>query len=127
MGRLFKGAVSAEKVFDTITSGVDKLAFTQEERSDMNKLLADRIADFAKETLEENSIRSIARRYVAIAVTSVFLFLTLLYVAMQMAGQAVGEIKELLFDSPLSTAFIMVLAFFFGGYYAKSFSLLKKK
>jgi len=122
-----KGMLNAETVFETVANGVDKLAFTAEEKAELNKELAGKMADFTKDTLSENSIRSKTRRFVAIAVTAVFLALVLLYVGLLYVGFPVTELKELIFESPLSNAFIMVLAFFFGGYYLKQLNLKKDK
>ena len=120
---LFKGKLDISKVFETIATGTDKLFFTQEEKSELNVMLADKVAEYAKNTLSENTVRSRTRRYISIAIITVFLLLTITYTIASMLGMETDIIKDLLFDSPLSTSFIMVLAFFFGGYYLKGMKL----
>ena len=123
---IFKGKVSAQKVFDTVANGVDKLAFTNEERSDLNLKIADKVAEFANNSLSENTLRSKTRRFVSIAIVGVYLLLSLVLVGLSFTEHNTELLSTLLFDSPLSTAFIMVLAFFFGGYYLKGISLKQK-
>ncbi|MBE9468968.1 MAG: hypothetical protein IMY72_11715 [Bacteroidetes bacterium] len=127
MIKLFKGKLDAGKVFDTISSGVDKLAFTQQEKSELNMLLADKVAVFAKDTLSESTVRSKTRRFISISIISTYLLMLLLLVVLSLLKVEVSTIKELIFDSPLSSGFIMVLVFFFGGYYLKGFSLKKEE
>ena len=98
---LFEGKIKVGKLVEDVTSGVDKLFLTKEEKADYSKEQASNLAQFTKDTLSENTIRSKARRVIAFIII----------------GNAVFG----------STTVIMVLAFFFGGYYAKGISLTKKK
>lgn len=116
-------SLKADKVFDTVSRGVDKLAFTSQEKSELNMKLADKVAEFTKDSLNESTIRSSTRRFVAKIVITVYLFLVILYVLLTVMGYPTAELKEMVTESPLTTAFVMVLVFFFGGYYAKSLGI----
>jgi hypothetical protein len=123
---IFKGKIDAQSTFDTIASGIDKLAFTQEERSDFNKMLADKTAEFYASSLSESTIRSKTRRFIAIAVIVNVFLVFWLCVGLAFFGKDISIILKLSEGFSLSTAFIMVLAFFFGGYYLKGVSLKKQ-
>lgn len=121
--RFFKGKLDAQNVFDTVSRGVDKLAFTDQERATMNAQLAEKLAEYAKDSLSESTTRSQTRRFVSIAVVTVYLLLVLLTVVLALMGKSDQYVNQLVTDSTLTTGFIMVLAFFFGGYYLKQISL----
>lgn len=114
--------IDAQKTFDTISGGIDKLAFTNQERADLNVKLADKVADFAEKTLSENTIRSKARRLISYVI--VFAYIGLVVGSLFIDNE---YLQSLVLNSPMQTAFIMVLAFFFGGYYMKNFELKGKK
>lgn len=118
--QFFKGKIDIGKAFDTVTGGVDKSFFSQEERADLNRGIADAQVDFIKTTVSENSVRSITRRYLAIAIVGVFL---LLLIAAAVAYAFSADYAKFLLELALTlnTLVMMVAAFFFGGYYAKKF------
>lgn len=106
--------INPQKVFENISKGVDNLAFTQQERAELNMKLADKVAEYAEKTLSENTIRSKARRIIAYVIVFTWITAALLDIWIDNA-----DLTYLWQDSVLKTAFIMVLAFFFGGYYLK--------
>ena len=124
--KLFKGRLDASEVFNTISNGVDKLAFTDQERAAMNLQIADKVAEYAKDTLAESTVRSYTRRFVSIAIVSVYLVLVLAAVVLSLFNAPnTANLLQFVTDSPLTTGFIMVLAFFYGGYYLKHINLKK--
>lgn len=126
--KFFKGKVDAGKLVENITSGVDKMAFTAEERSDFNLKVADKMAEHIGNTLNENTIRSRTRRHISYVIVYIFVFLVLSAIVMSFYDQAKSDfIFKVIEDSSIQTGFVMVLAFFFGGYYLKSVGLNKKK
>ncbi|WP_297096383.1 hypothetical protein [uncultured Draconibacterium sp.] len=76
---LFNSAnkLDPQRTFDTISSGVDKLFFTNEEKSDAAKQAWDQWIEWYKLNSDENSARSVTRRILAIMFSSIFLFLLL--------------------------------------------------
>ena len=103
---------------------IDKLVFTNEERAKFNLLMADKVAEYAKDTLSESTIRSKTRRFISICIISTYLILVFALVVLSVFSIKNTIIQTLVLNSPLTTGFIMVLAFFFGGYYLQSW---KKK
>jgi hypothetical protein len=117
----FVGKINPQKTFDTISKGIDNLAFTSEERAKLNILLADKVADFAEKSLNENTIRSKSRRAVAYVVVVAYIGLIIFSLFVDSE-----YVHGLVTNSALNTAFLMVLAFFFGGYYMEGFTKKKK-
>ena len=106
------GSINAGRAFETISKGVDNLAFTAQERAKLNEQLADKVATFAEKTLNENTIRSKSRRFISylIVVSYILALLTACFYSSD-------TITYIIKNSALKTGFVMVLAFFFGGYY----------
>jgi len=121
------GKKNVDKVINGAISGIDKLVFSQEERADFNKNVADSVSTFVKNTVDENSTRSITRRFIAFAVMGVYLILVLgSGIAFFFNEKASIFLFEL--SKSQSTMAIMVAAFYFSGYYVgKAVSLVKNK
>lgn len=119
-GMFGKSTLDVNNVFDKVSGGIDKLNFSNQERAAYNKEAADALAMFTKETLSESTDRSVTRRWIALAITAVYMLMSMCCMVLAFFDQ---EKAKLLLDVSsalsLDTAFIMVLAFFFGGYYLK--------
>lgn len=125
-GLFGRSTLDVNNVFDKVSGGIDKLNFSNQERAAYNKEAADALAAFTKETLSESTDRSCTRRWIAIAITAIYMIMSLC--CMVLAFFSTDKAKLLLDVSSalgLDTAFIMVLAFFFGGYYLKLISQKK--
>lgn len=127
---LFTGKLNAGEVFETLANGVDKLNFSSQERAKQNELLADKVAEFAKDSLGESTVRSQTRRSVSIMIIISYLLIVFGYVAVKLLKfENIEFLEKIITDSPLSTGFTLVITFFFGGYYLrnfKNFSLKRK-
>lgn len=126
---IFKGKLDANKVFDTVSKGIDKLSFSDQERATMNLGIADKIAEFAGNTLSENTERSKARRVIAYIIIGNVVLLLWAVIILSFLGynDAASFIQKLATDWQMHTAFIMVLAFFFGGYMMRNIPLKSKQ
>ena len=125
---LFKGKIDVGRVVDKLADGADTLRFSNEERAEFNLKMADRLAEYAKDTLSENTIRSKARRHIALIVVYTFIVLLIAAIVLHFVDPEKSKfLIEIISGSPISTGFIMVLAFFFGGYYLKNVSFVNKK
>lgn len=110
--------LDVNNVFTSISTGIDQLGFTKEEKEIYNKAAADALATFTKDTLGESTDRSKTRRQIALIVTAIYLLISISCIIL--AFFDINKARLLLDVSSalsLDTAFIMVLAFFFGGYY----------
>lgn len=122
------GKVDVGKIIDSATKGADKLAFSKQERANFNAKAADKLAEFVGSSLSENTIRSKTRRHIAFVVVYAFILLVLFAIVLSFFDQTKSDfVFQVIKDSSIQTGFIMVLAFFFGGYYMKGISLNKKK
>lgn len=127
LSSLFKSKIDLGKTFEALQQGVDKTFYTNEERSEHDIQVADSVVEFYKMTLDESTIRSKTRRFVAIIIISVFLLITIMYALLPFFGIKTDHLEPLVFNSPLATGFITVIAFFFGGYYISRFVKKKKE
>ncbi len=111
---IFKGRLDAGKTFDTIASGIDKLAFTNQERAEFNVKMADSMAEFAKLSISENTIRSRTRRFIAIFLILNIMLIFWLCVALVLLKHDISVILELVGIFKLGIAFLTIIGFFFG-------------
>ena len=116
---IFNG--KAADVAEKALGFADKFGLTQKEK-------AEGVLEFIKNTIGENSTRSKTRRFVAIAIVSNYLLLINASAVLYCIGLV--ERAKFIFElanTSLGTAFVMVLAFFFGGYYVGKFKGQVKK
>ena len=110
---------------------VDDKQFTSEERSRYYMGLAYATTEFAKSTMSENTERSRTRRSIAEVSVYFFYFLTLLLIGLWRFDSAwFDATKALLIEFKYPAIILMIMAFFFGGYYLNKFvpqDILKKK
>jgi len=122
VGKIFGNSNTVDKVIDNAARIADNLKFTEQERAKLNQEMSDSLAKHAEATLNENTDRSIARRYISVAMIALYVVVVVLVIVLNVIGklvlaqQVVSACKELYLD----VAFVMILAFFFGGYYANS-------
>ena len=104
-----------QQTFNTISSGVDKLFFTNEEKSDAAKQAWDQWIEWYKLNSDENSARSKTRRILAIMFAAIFLFLLLcsgaVYLINETYANFLFELSKSIF--PLVSG---ILLFYFGYY-----------
>jgi sterol desaturase/sphingolipid hydroxylase (fatty acid hydroxylase superfamily) len=105
--------VNPQKVFDTVANGIDKLAFTKEEKADFNKEMIKAQSEFVKNTLAESSVRSRTRRFIAKSIVILVIGLT---VAAAIAWPFYNEYSNFLFKviDSYKVVFLTVCSFYFG-------------
>ena len=106
---------TAGKVVDGVISGVDKLFFTDEEKTEASQKAMDSIYSFIKTTMDESSIRSITRRVLAVMIVAAFLFL-LIFGALVYFFDSAWAAHALSCASALSNLVLAVSVFYFGPY-----------
>jgi len=127
---IIKGGIDIGDTANNLLSKLDDSKFTEQEKAGYNKQMADATAEFYKLTLNENTVRSRTRRKIAIMIIKNYLVVLWLFVLLWGANQFttleidLNMLIEIIKLFNIVTAFIMILAFFFGGYYAQKF---KKK
>lgn len=111
---------AATKTMGMLGNGLDMLVLTDEEKIQYNQKQADQWFDWAKQQKEENSLRSMARREIALLVCRSYVAMIWLSATCHMFDMA-DKAKFLfkLANVGLGTAFVAVIIFYFGGYYAE--------
>ena len=127
---IFGGStLSADKVFTSVAKGIDNLGFTEQEKATFTKEMAEGLAKYTIETLGESSDRSKTRRDIAIMIVSLYLLTFVVALIMMLISKDLTSVKmiiELANEMNLSIGFLMVLGFFFGGYYLQNLMGKKK-
>jgi hypothetical protein len=116
-GIFTKGSgIDPQKTFDTVASGVDKLFFTNQEKSEAAQKAWDQWLEWYKLSSSENSARSYTRRILAVIFSTTFLFMLL---AAAGAWLVDPDYATFLFNVA-KELFPMVsgILFFYFGYYA---------
>ena len=118
----------AVKLVGNIRGMIDDSKFTDEERSRYQMKLADSTTEFVKATLSESTERSRTRRSIAVVSIYYFYFLTSALVLLwKFDPDWYQAALDLVVQFKLPIAFIMIMAFFFGGYYLNKFGSKQKE
>ena len=105
---IIKGAID---LVGNVTKMIDDSKLTSQEA-------AAATAQFVKDTLSENTERSRTRRSIAVDTIRFFFLLTIFLIVVWKFDPLWFEAsKNLIIEFKLPVAFLMVMAFFFGGYY----------
>ena len=123
------GATKAVKPITSIASsaakGIDALFFTDEEKAELSKAVMKIWLDVQKVTANESSIRSVARRIIAIGVVATYLGILLCGCAVYKLDP---EYSRFLFEVAVSlNTFVLTIMVFYFGYYALSNIIKAKK
>lgn len=117
---VFGGGEAAEhtvkKAADGIYNGLDKLVYTEEEKAEARQKGVDTFLKFAELTREENSVRSVTRRYLAwfISLNTFAAFWLTVIFALNNKDEMVKKIVSLAEAFHIGWAFAGVVVFYFG-------------
>lgn len=117
---LFGGSANAEKIVNTaadgIYNGLDKLVYTDEEKTDAYQKGVDTFLAFVKVAYDDNSFRSVTRRWLAWAIVGFNLLLAGTASAFAIMGKIdiVNSILAIATSLQLGWAFVAVVVFYFG-------------
>ncbi len=106
----------AEKAADGLYYGIDKLVYTDEEKAEAFAEARQVYLEFVKTAYDQNSIRSVTRRWLAWGVCSWMLVnaqIAIVYALLE-RNQAVKDVIEIATAMKLGWAFVTVLVFYFG-------------
>jgi hypothetical protein len=110
------GPKAAEKVLDAGISGIDKLIFTEEEKSEVRTKLADQWLELQKLLGEETTTRSVSRRIIALLFVVPFVALnvgaTIVYAFSEGYARFMFEVA----DGQFGVLTLTVAGFYFGPY-----------
>jgi hypothetical protein len=109
-----------DKVADGLFSGIDKLKLTEEEKLDYAAAAGKQWLEVQKVLAQENTARTLTRRYIAVAVMYSWLFLVLACFALgfyeALATPALNASVQLLtlLGSVMGATVITIIVFYFG-------------
>jgi len=112
-----KGLETVDRNIGRIGSGLDKLHFSDQEKSAASLAFIKLQMDFVKSQQSENSIRSVTRRVLAIMLFVVYLGLVLFIVGIYKHDPKWAEHTYTVTKELLSVMALAVVTFYFG-YYA---------
>ena len=117
-----KSSLNIGDVFNSVSSGLNNLVQSSEERAKLT-------AQFVKDTLGENTIRSKTRRFIAVALitNTILLFWVCVFLAIKGMNESINLILDVAGEFNFGWAFITIIVFFFGGYYLKDKFINNKK
>lgn len=114
---LFAGPKAAEKVLDGTIAGIDKLFYTEEEKSDAKAKYLEMWLKLQEMLGEETSIRGMTRRILAVMVVGVYVLLSLFSVAVWKWDQAYADfVWEVANAGQYGWMTLTVVVFYFGPY-----------
>ena len=124
---LFKGRLDVNKTFDSIATGIDKLSFTAQEKAEFSVKMADAIAEFAKSTLSENTVRSKTRRFIAIFMIINIMLMIWLCIILSLLSVDITTVLEIIALFNLGVVLLTIIGFFFSSYMMTRYQENKKK
>jgi len=111
-----KDKLSPEKVFDTISSGIDKSILTRQEKAGVVIKTLNTQLEWFKLTANENTVKSKTRRYIAVMFVAVFLLLLVFSAAIYKFDKDwAAHVWEL---SKTIAPYVGAISIFYFGYYA---------
>lgn len=105
-----------KKAADGVYNGIDKAIYTDEEKSEDKIIRLKSYLDFAKQTLDENSIRNVTRRWLAWGVVGWTLINAQVAIVYAIRGQTevVQRIIDVAVAFQIGMAFLSVMGLYFG-------------
>jgi hypothetical protein len=117
-----KAPEAMDKAMDVVMKGGDAIIYTEEEKAEMRKKMAEIQLKHIELTNQENTATSIARRWLSMVITVPFVILTLGSAILELVGmESVSDHWQELAMEDYSTLVMMVAMFYFGNHMVKSF------
>ncbi len=106
----------AEKAADGLYNGIDKLVYTDEEKAEAFAEARKTYLEFVKVAYDQNSIRSVTRRWLAWSIIGWILINAQVAIVFQILGKAdvVKGMLDIANALNIGWAFITILVFYFG-------------
>ena len=108
-------AKSMPKVVSGIANGIDALHFSSEEKAQLIIDVSKTVVDYAKQTINESSIRSMTRRMIALEFTTIFLAL-IVFAAIMWRWDISWAAHVFNCALVLKNPIIAIILFYFGSY-----------
>jgi hypothetical protein len=117
-----KAPEAMDKAMDAVMKGGDALIYTEEEKQEMRKKMAEIQLRHIELTNQENNATSIARRWLSMVITLPFVILTLGSAIFHALGaEKIADHWQELAMEDYSNLVMMVAVFYFGTHVVKGF------
>jgi len=108
-GWLFGGSSQADKTVNSITSGIDKLVYTDEEKAEAGQKGMQLFIEYQKATQPQN----VARRLIALIITSLFALLVLIGVVAWPFNPEYSDYVFEILQGVVLPSFLVIVSFYF--------------
>ena len=108
-GTMFGTPESTKSVFDTVSSGMDKLHFGDQERAEANIQLIDSIGNYMKNTEGQN----VSRRAIVVAVIFAWLICILFIAGGAVLGAEYVDDLQKVVDKNVNSILVWIVPFYF--------------
>ena len=106
------GGETAGKVVEGVSSGIDMMFYTDEEKA----IASQKVLDFKIEHAKHTQNQSIARRVIAFSITGLWAFLNLLAVALYFISESASKFIFEVLKENINTPFMIVVGFYFAAH-----------
>ncbi len=108
-GWLFGGSNAADKTVDSISSGIDKMFYTDEEKADARKVGFELFIEYQKATQPQN----IARRLISLILVGLFALLVLIAVIAQPFNSEYSNFVLSVLTQNVMPLTVVIVSFYF--------------
>ena len=130
LGKAFGTEKAVSKAIDSVSSGIDKLIYTEEEKNDDRRASLTEARQMLIQWMAASAPQNVSRRFIAISVTIVWLGQYLIAMGMNVASVWVEnperyiETAKIINESGVSmnSAMMLILGFYFAGPYVGDFA-----
>ena len=109
LGAIFGSSKNTETVVDGAVKGLDKMFFTQEERSEANQKLSEWYLKYLSATQPQN----IARRFIAVVITLLWAFLIVAGIVIRWWSYEASDYVSAVLTDVVMQPFSIVIGFYF--------------
>jgi len=103
---------TAEKVVDGVSSGLDMMFYTDEEKA----IAAHKVLDFKIEYAKHTQNQSVARRVIAFIVSGIWGLLNIVAVALYFISEPASDFIFKVINQNINTPFMIIVGFYFAAH-----------
>lgn len=111
------GTKAADTIIDGAVAGIDKLVFTDEERSELRGKLAEQWIELQKTLGEETSVRGVTRRILAVMFSSIYILFSVASVIIWPFWKEYADFIWDVANNVYGYITLAIVAFYFGPYF----------
>lgn len=118
LSKIFGDSKNASTIVEGAVSGLDKIAFTDEERAEH----AAKMGDWYLRFLEATNPQNVARRFIAMVVSGVWAFLVVFSVIVFRFDKELAEYSFKTMTEAVLNPFMIIMGFYFAAHVVRSWN-----